>query len=262
MKTALISILVACLASPTIAQSPPNEADWDMVRDPATKTTMAVLTTTTGVNMAVRCVDGAFNAVLAGLPVAAAGQEHRTLRLQFRNDDPFESRWTLTTDRSVVVADFPAAFARDVRDGGRLQITVPDGAGPGRNMRYDLTLPPSTAAIDEVLSVCGRPSVDPRDAATLDIGAGGLPEGMTWARPPRPRFPATQYASGQVVLTCLVNPDASLSDCLIESEHPGDGRFGQAALRAMPQARVASRGETEGQYVRRMVALRVNFRTN
>ena len=258
MKRLLISMMIACTASPAFAQT--AEADWDMVRDPDSKTTMAVLTTTTGLNMAVRCVDGAFNAVLAGLPAAAAGQEHRTLRLQFRDGEPFGSRWTLTTDPSVVVADFPAAFARDVRQGGRVQITVPDGAGPGRNIRYDLTLPPSTAAIDEVLSVCGRPSVDPRDAATLDIGAGGLPEGMTWTTPPRPRYPATQYASGQVVLTCLVNPDASLSDCLIESEHPGDGRFGQAALRAMPQARVASRGETDGQYARRMVALRVNFR--
>jgi hypothetical protein len=259
MKRLLISTMIACTASPAFAQS--AEADWDMVRDPASKTTMAVLTTTTGLNMAVRCVDGAFNAVLAGLPATPAGQDNRMLRLKFRDDEAFASQWTLTTDRSVVVADFPAAFARKIREGGQVQITVPDGAGPGRNMRYDLTLPPSTAAIDEVLSVCGRPSVDPRDVATLDIGTSGLPEGMTWATPPRPNYPRNRYASGSVVMTCIVNPDASLSDCLIESEHPADGRFGQAALRAMPQARVASRGETEGQYPRRMVALRVSFRT-
>lgn len=261
MKLVLVSMIIACAASPVVAQSADAEADWEMVRDPGRQSTMAVLTTTTGLNMAVRCVDGAFNAVIAGLPAVPSGQEHRTLRLQFGEGDAFDTAWTLTTDRSVVVADFPAAFARKVRDGGRIQITVPEGAGPGRNMRYDLTLPPSTAAIDEVLSVCGRPSVDQRDVATLDIGTSGLPQGMTWATPPRPNYPRNRYASGSAIMTCVVNPDASLSDCLIESEHPADGRFGQAALRAMPQARVASRGETEGQYARRMVALRVSFRT-
>ena len=90
MKCLLISMMIACTASPAFAQT--AEADWDMVRDPDSKTTMAVLTTTTGLNMAVRCVDGAFNAVLAGLPAAAAGQEQRTLRLQFRDGEPFGSR--------------------------------------------------------------------------------------------------------------------------------------------------------------------------
>lgn len=260
MKRVLVPLLVVCMASPAFAQSTDTEADWEIVRDPARKTTLAVLTTTTGLNLAVRCVDSSLNAVLAGLPAAERSEDRRMLRLKFRDDEEYGSAWTVTTDRAVAVADFPAAFARDIRDGGRVQITVPDGAGAGRNMRYDLTLPPSTIAIDEVLSECGRPSIDPRDAVTLDVGSGGLPRGMTWAVPPRPRYPSTRYAAGAVTLTCVVNPNASLSDCLVESEHPADGRFGQAALRAMSQARVASRDETDGQYTRRMVALRVSFR--
>ena len=172
-------------------------------------------------------------------------------------DEPqTEWRWNVTTDPTAAIADFPAPFARRLRQGGRLQVRIADGAGPGRPIRHDLTLPPSGGAIDQTLSACGRPLDDRRDSDLKAVAEGGLTVGARWGRRINPRFPNTRYAEGFVTVSCVASPAGRLSDCQVEAQHPGDGRFGQAVLRAAEDATIAYDvpPKTPG-----LVAFRVNF---
>lgn len=230
-----LAVLLACaVALPALAQD--AASDWDLVRDPANESVLAFISFDVGLSVAFRCVDGSLNTLVAGLP--ASRQDRRTLQLGFRDDPMYDSVWTATTDRTVVVGDFPARLARDFRQGGSLKLTVPGGAEGGRNLRYEVELPASGAAIDAVLTSCGRPLVDPRDAIMEAIPETGLPVGLAWARAPSARYPRTHYARGFVVTTCLTRPDGGLEDCVVEMEHPHDGGFGAAALRSTERARL------------------------
>lgn len=258
MKTLSLSALALVVALPALAQD--QEQDWEMLRDPAKKTVVAYMPLTTGLSIGVRCTDNVLGAVIAGLPEAPRGQKTRQMVMIFGDGHAHPWRWNVTTNRTVAVADYPAPFARELREGGRLQITIPGGAGNGRALRHDLALPPSNAAIDEVLSACGKPTVDPRDALLPDIEEGGLPGGVTWARRPSVSWPMnSRYGEGYAVVTCLANPDGSLSQCAVESEHPADGVFGGAALRAAGRARINSPNESPGALAPRMIGFRVNF---
>jgi hypothetical protein len=61
------------------------------------------------------------------------------------------------------------------------------------------------------------------------------------------------------VVTCVARADGSVDQCKVESEQPARSRFGEAALRAMPDARVTSTTEAPGQITPRMIGFRVNF---
>ena len=254
MKRILVALLIGAVALPALAQDAPRE--WDIHRDPAKKSLIAFSSFDVGLSVGFRCIDGSFNAVLAGLPPSP--DRRRALELTFRDDNPFMSMWTTTTDRSVVVSDVPAPQARDFREGGQLQVMVPGGAGDGRNLRYVVELPGSNAAIDEALTACGRPLVDPRDAELAAIGDSELPIGLAWQRRPQPRFPATRYAEGFVVTTCLTTAEGRLRECVVEMEHPHDGGFGEATLRAADRARLRNTAQPDAP----VPVERVSFRTN
>lgn len=241
----VFAAIVLLAAGPAAAQSgslpaPRPETpsgDWDLHRDERTRSFMAYTVFSNGLGIAFRCLDGSLGAVVSGLPPAR--EERQTLRLQFREDEAYDSGWTTTTDPTVAVGDYPAPLAREFRQGGELRLTVPRGAADGRNLQFAVELPPSSAAIDAVLTACERPLVDPRDAELDAIAENGLPYGLTWARPPRPSYPSmSRYAAGFVVTSCITNPDGSLRDCQVEMQHPQDSAFGEATLRAIRRARV------------------------
>lgn len=252
----LISLTLGVAASASVQEVP---LDWDVQRDPANETLVAFVPMTSGLAIGVRCTKGDFAAIIAGLPEARSDERLRTLRIG-RHDDLHDSRWNVTTDRTVAIADYPARFARNLREGGPLSILIPSGGGEGRNLRHDLELPASSAAIDEVLTACDRPLVDPRDALLPEIGAGGLPAGVTWARPPRPVFPQSQYAAGYAVVSCMMTAEGRLEQCVVEAQHPADSAFGRVALRSTGDARLTSPNETPGQFTPRVVGFRFNFR--
>lgn len=256
---AALALTAALTSGSAFAQdTAPIGEDWDLHKDEAKKTTIAYVTTTAGLSIATRCVNGGFSALLAGLPETPRRNKTRPLGLTFRDEEVSEWRWNVTTDRTAVVADFPAPFARELRQGGRLQIVVPNGGGDGRNLRYDLELPASGSAIDETLTACGRPLVDPRDQELDAIAEDGLQVGMRWDRQTRPRYPSrSRYSEGFAVTTCVAQPDGRLRDCIIETEHPGDGLFGEAVLNAARNATVAYDGDQPT--APRMMAFRVNF---
>ena len=240
MKRSVASLLACAVALPALAQD--ASADWDIVNDQRRKLLVAYTRFDNGVSIATRCADGGFEAVISGLPPAGRATT-RPLRIAFGDDDLVESRWGVATDDTIAISELPAPFARELRAGGRLRIQVPAGAADGRNLVYDLALPASSGSIDQTLTTCNRPLVDPRDAELDALQQDGVPRNLAWAVRPRPDFPSTNYARGFAVATCVTNPDGSLRDCAVESEHPRDGRFGQAALAAARRARLQNLAE-------------------
>lgn len=234
-----LTILAACaIALPALAQD--TGRDWDMLRDPAKKLTVAYTQFDSGLGIVARCVGQSYEAMLVGLPPAGAG-EARTLQVAFGDGPLHAQRWNVAIDDTVAVSELPAPFARKLRDGGRLRVMIPGGAEGGRNLLHDLTLPASSVSIDETLAVCQRPLTDLRDVELAALPENGLPANLVWVRGPQPSFPERiKYARGFAMIMCLTRPDGSLRDCSIEAEHPQDGGFGEAALRATRRARVAN----------------------
>lgn len=235
MKRALTTLLACCVALPALAQD--TSPDWDVARDQRKNLLVAYVRFDNGLTIATRCADGGFEAVIAGLPPAGRATS-RPLRIAFGDDELVESRWNVATDDTIVVSELPAPFARQLRDGGRLRILVPGASYGGRNLLYDVALPASSGSIDQTLTTCGRPLVDPRDAELDALQEDGVPPNLGWAVRPRGEYPNTRYARGFAVVTCVNNADGSLRDCAIESEHPRDGRFGEATLASARRARL------------------------
>lgn len=251
-------LLMALLAVAPSASAQDAAGDWDLHGDAGTRTTLAYTEFSNGLGLGFRCRDGDFSAVVSGLP--ADDSQRRTLRLKFGDNDPYETRWTSTTVNSVAVADRPAPLARGFRKGGPLRITVPGGAEGGRDLTYVVDLPPSGGAIDEVLTRCSRPLVDPLDAELDALPDDGLPRDITWQTAPRPRFPQTNYARGFAVVTCIADPSGRARDCVVESEHPHDGRFGRATLDAMGDARLVDRAQAGAPLRPARISFRADFR--
>jgi TonB family protein len=254
---AIASLALVGVAGAALAQDASD--DWEVIRQPDRDSVFAFIPTTTGLTIGFRCIDGVYGGLVAGLPEASRGSRIRTLRIAVGEEEAHDWTWSVTTDRTVALADYPASLARALRDGGAVSIVIPGGAGEGRNLRHELELPASSAAIDETLAACDRPTEDPRDALLPDIAEDGLPAGVNWARAPRPSYPRTNYSEGFAVVTCVVQPDGAITQCQIESEHPNDGGFGRNALRATDDARITSPGETLGQYAPRIIGFRVNY---
>ena len=256
IRPAATALSVVLIAFPALAQD--GGSDWDLLRDSRGSRTTALVAYDNGLAIMVRCNRHAYEAVIMGLPPAEGPT--RTLRIAMGDTALEEQSWNVAVDNTLAVSDFPAPFARELRTGGQLRVVIPGGGGNGRNLRYDLTLPASNAAIDETLTACERPLVDPRDAEIRSIGEDGLPEGVDWVIRPRPSFPADIDATqGFTVLTCLNNPDGTLRDCVVETEHPPGAGFGEAALRATGNARLGSTATPDEPLPIRHMTFRVKF---
>lgn len=256
MNRFLTTLLSCAVALPALAQD--TSRDWDILRDDRKKLLVAYSAFDNGLGLATRCNDGGFEVIITGLPPAGRATS-RPLRIAFGDEELSERRWNVAVDDTVAVSELPAPFARELREGGRLRIQVPRGAADGRNLLYDLQLPASATSIDHTLTACDRPVVDPRDAQLEDLTDDGVPVNLLWAERPRPRYASTRYARGFAVVTCLTNPDGSLRDCEIESEHPRDGRFGEAALASARRARVHNPSDPEAPIPPTRLLYKTNF---
>jgi hypothetical protein len=247
-------------AAAAVAMAQPEaEADWTLLRDQRQNSIIAYIPVTTGLMLAVRCTDGALDGVITGLPAHPRGQPTRALGLAFGTERMHQTRWSVTTDPTVAISDYPARFARSLKRGGQLKILIPGGAPDGRNLLHDLTLPASGSAIEQTLNACGRPLDDPRDDLLPDIGESGLPAGVRWAERPRISYPNTFLAAGYAVVSCVAQTDGSLDDCQLESEQPPRSRFGAAALRAARDARIEVDPAPGTSALPRMISFRANF---
>lgn len=254
MKTALIAAAALAHAIPLLAQD--TASDWDMTRDPDKKLVIAYTAFDNGLGIGARCMNGSFLVLISGLPPATGAT--RTLKVAFQDDDFNDQRWNVAENPVVAISDSPSPLARDMREGGKMQVIVPGGGEGGRNLRYVLDLPASSTAIDEALQACGRPLVDPRDAELDALADDGLPLDTEWSRPPEPAYPRGRtYSRGFATVSCLTQPDGRVRDCVVETEHPIDGGFGRAAIEATRRARL--RNKNGGEVPLGMIQYRTTF---
>lgn len=250
-------LLLVLSAAPASAQD--ATSDWDLTENRERRLTAASTTFSNGVSLILRCAGGQYDALIGGIPPAAAGTQWRNISLQFGDEPADESQWFVGTNPTAAINRLPARLARQLREGGVVKVRLEDPAA-GRRLRYDLDLPASSTNIDRTLTACGRPTEDVRDSLVEELADNGLPSGIEWDRQPEPRYPdGRTFERGFVTVSCLNRPDGRLQDCAIESEYPMAGGFGRAALSGLERASVRVAGAPDSPVPRRMILFNVNF---
>ncbi|NBW12429.1 MAG: hypothetical protein EBR82_30800 [Caulobacteraceae bacterium] len=236
MKPLAILGLSFALAAPGLAfaQTAPAPApaeDWDLAVRPETQLTAATVDFGTSL-VAVRCQAGTLDVLLTGAPAAAGTDRHVRLSVGAIADE--EQVWLSTPGSPVVSPPNADRVARQLRTGGTLDVRIdalPAGgdfpATPPR--RYRLPIPASPAAIDQVLTACGQPLTNPRDALPRATA-------VTWRTLPQGQFPQGAMQDGvkaaAVRLSCLVGASGTPEECLVVSTDPPRDDFRQQALDA------------------------------
>lgn len=232
LTSPLLAAAVCALgASPALAQQAAE--DWDLTTNAEQQLTLATLDFGANV-LALRCRAGDLDMLVTGVPVSTGAT--RKVRVSAGAIAAEDQVWIAQPGQPVLGAAEPARLARQLRAGGDLDIRL-DPEGPtDRSHRYRLTVPASAAAVDAVLTACGKPLDEPRDLLVR------VSEPVTWSAMPIPAFPRSPAAQtagrGRVGLSCIVSPEWGLTDCRVESETPPDADFGASALRSARDARL------------------------
>ncbi len=258
LAAAVMGLAVAAAATAQDAE------DWDLLVQPEEQLTVAYTQFDNGLLLAARCQRGVYQVMVGGLPAASAVKDfhksNRVLVIGIGDNDAAEQRFMLGADPSVAFSELPAPLARQMREGGTMTITVPGGAEGERNLRYLVNLPASNAAIDQSLAACGRPLVDSRDQQLEELEVDGLPVNLAWKRIPLPEYPEGRtYTAGFAVITCLSQSDGRVGDCVVETEFPTNGGFGEAAIRGARKGRLENRGGGGEPVPTRLIAYRVSY---
>lgn len=271
-----IGALLTALAAATIgladdAVGQDAGQDWEIVhRD---NVVGAATQYDNGLALIVRCRNGrSLNAMITGLP--AARGHTRQIATWFEGSERDERQanrpgareprgWGVGGNASTAFSRYPAGLARRLQEGGVMNILVPGGAEDGRNLRYVLELPESPSAMETVLNTCGRELKDPRDDEVEALGPDGLPYRIKWARQPTIQYPTGRtYVRGFVTVSCMTLPDGRLEECVLESEQPEDGGFGEAVLRAARNGRLRNEHDRRSPVPRTRILFHANFVMN
>nr|WP_316627371.1 hypothetical protein [uncultured Brevundimonas sp.] len=266
------ALLTLAAATPALAQeTPPPVEDWMLASVPERKATIATINFTSDLGIVARCVDGVYDILITGLPEAPRRAMSRDLGIQVGDqEEPYTSVWTVGTNRNTAFSRIPAVVARDLAKGGKLQVIVPPPTPGAPRTRYVMDLNPSSTAIEQTLTACGRPMVDPREARAEEIdgnGQDGLPDTVQWASLPRPTFPESVNGrsplEGYVVLSCVLTAEGRMTECQTESEQPSGYNLWRSVERSLPRARLKLSDEAAAaglSLAGRMVRFSVNFK--
>ena len=240
IRSFLLAIVAMACAVPAGAQEQASQ-DWALVEAPEHSAVIAITRFDNGITLAGRCVNGVFDVTVAGLPPSRGYS--RIVRVSVGDEALHQETWTVGADPAIAFSRLPAPFARRLAVGGKLQIAIP-GTDGQRGTRYVMELPPSPTTLERTLTACGRSLVDPRDTDLDRDAPDGLSGGLDWALRPRIEFPDSvrgRYLTRATVTTsCVVAETGALTDCLIESEHPGGFGHGREVVRSLRSARVRS----------------------
>jgi len=221
---------MALAAVPALAQDAGE--DWDFGRDESRDLSIAAVTFQ-NFGVAVRCVNDRLSVVVSGLP---SGSGRRSLGWSLNGAPDTMSQWVSARSSTSAFAVWPRSVATQLSHGGRLNVSVADGA---RVRRYEVDIPASQQAVGRVFEACGQSLTAPTDIAP----SGESFAGLRWDRVPRPSLPnrSESFEAGLAALQCTVQADGSLRACRAESEFPENGGFGRAAvLGAHRSGRVSS----------------------
>jgi hypothetical protein len=106
VPVAAAAALVIALPEAVLAQ------DWDVHRDPRTKTVLAYTLFDSGLGITFRCQVGRYDAVIGGLPPAGDAST-RPLRLVFGEPTsaPHPQTWNVAVDDTMAVSPLPSPVA-------------------------------------------------------------------------------------------------------------------------------------------------------
>ena len=239
MRAAFASLILALTAASASAEVAASD-DWTLSTDQGRDLTLATVAYSSGQTLAVRCQAGVLDVIVNGLPALEGLSRFVETTV---GDRPAErGPWASGGDGTIVLSGVPAPTARRLRAGGFLQLSVAmDATSDGPLRQYAFDLPGQSASLDRVLEACDTPTTDARD----DLPQWSRPRGSTlnyWRRMAIPEYPdAANRAgikSGYAVLSCVVQADGRLHQCVVESESQRRTGFGQSGVRAMRAARV------------------------
>jgi len=224
--------MIFTVAPPAVAQDAVE--DWDLTVDPARQLTLASLDF--GDNaLALRCKAGVLEFLLTGVP--ASTEAVRTVQITAGGIAGELQTWQTHPGVPVLSADEPDRLARQLRAGGDLELRIEPVTTGAPALRFRLTTPPSTAALDQVLSACGAALTD-----EWDLRPRATTDNIVWERSVPAEYP--EAAAGRQIpvasarLACIVPADGRLDECRIVFEsHDGLG-FGRSALAAARNSRI------------------------
>jgi len=192
---------------------------WDVAADPARNLVAAGAQFGGGVSFAVQCQAGQLTVALGGMPAADTAIRRFDVT---RGDGASRLTWWSTHSGSPILTSTDVRAVRFLRAGG--PVTFTSAAGEARPSRMQVELPTNPAGLDQVLTACGQPLEDPRDAL-VDVG-DLLLEG--------PRLEIHGDISGhaqvRVEVSCIIR-DSKLADCQSDHETPAAPTVGRETAR-------------------------------
>lgn len=264
IRPAVLTICIVFVAGPASAQASPD--DWEFIDQQNVRA--ARVQFDSGLSVVVRCQDAGLETYIVGLPVDPEVElGRRTIDYAFGDAALRPSTWQTSENGRGIFADVPAPLARRFRAGGELQLRLPGREGRP-SQRYVVRLPTSESSIDRVLTACGRPVEEARDALRRDERSDAPDEASssapTWRQLPRPSYPEPalrRRVSGMAVLSCLVQEGGRLDACQVEVERPMGAGFGAAALRSARDARLDAQGEASATASGGLITFTTRFQT-
>jgi hypothetical protein len=217
MKLLMIAAATACILTPTAALAQESD-DWEYGEDPATGLAAAVSRYDTGQAIVVQCRAGELSVVVQGLELGEGRRDVRVARSGGARDD---QPWRAVTPNAAG-AQMPGRAARMLRGGGAVQFRTLEGAPAAR---LGLELPAESVNVDRVLTACGRPLQDERDA--LPVFRGELDQRSVervYMRRDVQAQPTGGIAAAEV--SCIVGEDLRLRDCRVDQTIPTSSPFG------------------------------------
>lgn len=230
---AVIAISSSSAAQNRTARNPTAQADdgWDYSE--TNRVHLASVAYDEGRAIGVRCSGDALEVLLLGLSQPPVRRPD-TLQLDvaFDGDAAAKSTWLTLPGQPALFATRPAYVARRLRDAGAVAFRIDDQAS-----RLELPLPSDGGAVDRVLSACGQPLTDSRDALQeIDPRPEGVPNRL-WARLPNLGSIPADVRYDFVVVSCIVGPAHRLTACRSEMQQPS-GRGGALVARALESGRL------------------------
>ena len=248
MRGTNIPLLLAIISGllGTSVNSAAAQSAWQSLTPQAGATT-AVAQWGDGTAIIARCDAGILTAYIGGRTLMA--EPSAFVMMERRGDDPTGEYWRVSANGLVAFARSPAAFIRQVRKGGILDIVIKSRATPDREAT--ISLPTDAAPLDAVLSACGVSTEPPAPVSgSIEWRDTEVDENNSYY-PPKA---LDEGVRGIASLTCRARADGSLTDCLVIDESPGGYLFGQYAA-AMVEREMAVRltagstGSLEGRWL-------------
>lgn len=216
-RSLLIAAVVLGFAGPVTAQT---TDDWDVSTDPGRGLTVASVEYSSGAILRVQCHAGQLDVGISGL--RASPSDSRPYSRTLPDGGLIQSYWTGSSSTGTLLSAQPIRDARSFKAGGALKLAWGTDAHPP--LSIDLDLPSQSTGIDQVLTACGRPLVDPRDRrmAVNDLMLEGPKLEIS--------DKAARYGDIQVEISCVVTA-GRLAECQSDHESPTAPEVGEDTAR-------------------------------